>query len=95
MEIRVGRFPTTGRSAAGVRFRRTGAGLHRASEAGVLAGRSLASWRARKGEPSYGLTGIPMAGQMIQTKRASTTMSMRLAGIPATKNSRVVNCLLV
>ena len=36
-------------------------------------------------------TGIPMRGQMIHTKRANTTIRRMLAGIPAFRNSWVVN----
>jgi hypothetical protein len=36
-------------------------------------------------------TGIPIIGQISQTNRARTTISSTLAGIPATKNSLVVN----
>ncbi len=39
-------------------------------------------------------TGIPIIGQMSHTNSPSTASRSRLAGIPAVKNSRVVNCLL-
>jgi hypothetical protein len=38
--------------------------------------------------------GIPIAGQISHTNSASTTMSSKLAGIPARKNSPAVNWLL-
>ena len=40
------------------------------------------------------MTGMPIQGQMNLTKSARTANSSALAGMPARKNSPVVNCLL-
>ena len=38
--------------------------------------------------------GIPIKGQITSVKNPNTTINRMLAGIPAMKNSPVVNCLL-
>ena len=47
-----------------------------------------------RNERDYNRTGIPITGQIHQTKMPITIISNMLAGMPAIKNSEVLNCPL-